>query len=219
MSSSQEPLDFQSEYNRKYTARDLAASPFFARQFQRLHRIFLPGTPRPRVLDLGGGTGQYSKILQGCGFEVVLMDISDVTVRKARSLGILNAECVDFRVCEDSYGRFDIILSKGFSLLNTTDLEVFEQTLRQMEAMLAPEGVILFWSESDLSDAWSPGRFYHFKTSTIRPFFDKLYLFPALRYQLWMPEWSIALLSGLISMLPFRLPRPITLIGVRGVRA
>lgn len=49
------------------------------------------------TLDLGAGTGLLSKRLEGCGHEVVPLDISEGMLREARSKGVKDALLADMR--------------------------------------------------------------------------------------------------------------------------
>jgi len=218
MKDDQNRNNLKETYDKRYVLGDLAPSPYFANQFRRIVVLALPQGTKPKILDLGGGTGQYSLILQELGYDVTLMDISEVAVQKARELGVNKSICVDFRDNSAGQDAYDIILSKGFSLLNTSDIKEFNQVLRRMETLLIGNGAILFWSTTDQSETWGTGRWFNFKLSVLKPCFDRLYLFPALRHQLWMPEWLLALITFCCGSSPALFSRPLTLIGIRRAR-
>jgi SAM-dependent methyltransferase len=122
-----------------WTVRLQREWPFFAR--------VLASAPSGRVLDLGCGSGEHSRLLASRGFDVVGIDISETTVARARERGsdeklrYIAGDIVDVAaLVEETFGA-------AFCLGNTlphvsarTDLERFVRGLR---ARLAPGGPLL----------------------------------------------------------------------------
>jgi SAM-dependent methyltransferase len=170
-------------YDSVYAKRGLRAPPHFPRQF-RYALAMIGRTAAPlRVLDLGGGSGEYSMAMQAMGHEVTLVDISEVAIERARALGVRNAICADF-LAEVPEDRFDLVLCKGFSPLNTDRREEFCAVVRRVEALLRPGGAMLYWAFTSNTGTWSaPSRWFNWRVSELREMIGETVLFPSLRHQ------------------------------------
>ncbi len=74
-------------YEEKYSHVSVAPSPYFKKQFQYLldnHSKI--DASRLSILDLGGGTGEYSIILQNLGHDVTLFDYSEIAIKNSTIL-------------------------------------------------------------------------------------------------------------------------------------
>jgi len=209
-------MDYRQFYDTKYSAGVKGFSPAFPRQMRFLLRWMTVPGGRRRVLDLGGGTGEYSLMLQRMGYDVTLYEISQVAINHARSIGVTKTVYADFLEAPPTE-RFDIVLVKGFSPLNTDSRQLFDEVLGSIEAMLAPQGVVLYWGVTDLSGQWSDGGWFNWQAANLRLFFDDVLIFPALRYQCVLPVWCNRRLSNALSRCSV-LPRPLTVVAYKQAR-
>jgi len=172
----------RSLYDSVYTKGGLRVLPHFPRQF-RYALVMLGRTAAPlRVLDLGGGSGEYSMAMQAMGHEVTLVDLSPVAIERARALGVREAICADF-LAELPEGRFDLVLCKGFSPLNTDRREDFCAVVRRVEALLRPGGAMLYWASTANSGTWSASRWFNWRVRELREMIGETMLFPSFRHQ------------------------------------
>ena len=208
-------MDYRQHYDSKYSKRVQGFSPAFPRQMRFLLRWMDVPDGRRRVLDLGGGTGEYSVMLQRMGYDVTLYEISQVAIDHARSMGATNTVYADF-LKEPPTERFDIVLVKGFSPLNTDSRLVFDEILGAVEGMLAPQGVVLYWGVTDLSGKWSDSGWFNWQAANLQLFFDDVLIFPALRYQTALPVWCNRRISNALSRRS-ELPRPLTVAAYKRV--
>jgi len=101
-----------------------------------------------RVLDVGGGAGSHSLILQERGFDVIALDISDTAVEIMKSRGLKQVVKAD--IYTYSGEKFDtlLFLMNGIGLTGT--LEGFRRFLEHAKTLLNEDGQLLFDS-SDIS--------------------------------------------------------------------
>lgn len=84
----------------------------FARTLEVLSDV-LPAAPA-RILDIGGGTGPYARVLAARGYEVHLLDLAPVHVEKALELGgLASARVGDARRLPWQGGFADAVLLLG----------------------------------------------------------------------------------------------------------
>jgi SAM-dependent methyltransferase len=172
----------RSLYDDAYTKGGLRVPPHFPRQFQYSIAI-LGRTASPlRVLDLGGGSGEYSMAMQAMGHEVTLVDNSQVAIERARALGVRDAICADF-LADPPQDRFDLVLCRGFSPLNTDRREDFCAVVRRVEALLRPGGAMLYWVATTNSGTWSDSGWFNWRVRDLREMIGETVLFPAFRHQ------------------------------------
>jgi SAM-dependent methyltransferase len=172
----------RSLYDDTYTKGGLRIPPHFPRQFQYAIAIFGRTASPLRVLDLGGGSGEYSMAMQAMGHEVTLVDISQIAIERALALGVRDAICADF-LMDPPQDRFDLVLCKGFSPLNTDRREDFCEVVRRVEALLRPGGAMLYWAATTNSGTWSDSGWFNWRVRELREMIGKTVLFPAFRYQ------------------------------------
>ena len=191
-------LDLKTMYNDKYMKESQSGHPFFTRQFKYLLKWTGKENGILKVLDLGGGTGTYSSIIQEMGHDVTLVDLSEVAVSKARSIGVKNAVCADFLSAPPN-DTFDVILVKGFSPLNTDDPMIFENILSSIARLLSPGGVIFYyWGSADMSGQWTSSGWYNWHPSLLRNFFEQVQVCPAFRYQALLPPFINTAISRIV---------------------
>ena len=201
--------DHQQYYDAKYSRGAQGLARAFPHQFSFLSRWAGCGVRALRILDLGGGTGEYSLALQRMGHDVTLFELSAVAVDRARGLGV--RKIIHGSFPDQSPGEsFDLVLVKGFSPLNTDDIAAFTRTLAAIETVLVPGGVILYWGTTDLTGRWTSSGWFCWKPAALRALFDDILVFPALRYQALLPVWFSAAASRLICSRD-SMPRPLTL--------
>lgn len=113
---------------------------------ETIPHLFVPVSDRKpmKVLDAGGGLGQFSRILAAAGHEILLCDISSkmLDMAKAESdkaglsekISFLNRSIQD--VCSERSGQFDLVLCHAV-LEWVSEPEVL---LQHLVNALAPEG-------------------------------------------------------------------------------
>ncbi|WP_219223821.1 class I SAM-dependent methyltransferase [Pedobacter antarcticus] len=101
-----------------------------------------------RVLDVGGGAGSHSLILQERGFDVIALDVSATAVEIMKSRGL--KQVVQADIYAYSGEKFDtlLFLMNGIGLTGT--LEGFKRFLEHAKTLLNEDGQLLFDS-SDIS--------------------------------------------------------------------
>jgi SAM-dependent methyltransferase len=92
----------------------LLTSPSGRLELQRSQRILLRHLPPApaRVLDVGGGTGVYASWLESLGYEVEVIDLTPVHVRRCVDAG-LRAEIGDARALVRGDASYDVVLLMG----------------------------------------------------------------------------------------------------------
>jgi ubiquinone/menaquinone biosynthesis C-methylase UbiE len=205
-------MDKKILYDKKYEQIHLQPSLYFPKQFKYIEKNYCKSL-KSKVLDLGGGTGEYSLLLQGMSYDITLFDFSMEAIKRAKSIGVKKTICNDFLSYDFEDESFDIILVKGFSLLNTDNEHTFLAMIQQMKAILNSEGIIIYMGESNLSASWSESAWYQLGQTEIKKYFDSYLLLPAFRYQLILPlffnQWITRVLMNFKS-----LPRSISLVGI-----
>lgn len=111
-------------------------------------RRFVPDEPGAPILDAGGGTGIWSIELAKMGYRVMLTDISEGMLAKAREnvsllgLGYLveirNSDILDMPEFDD--GSFAMIVCEGDPLSYCGD---HDQAMREMARVLKPGGTLV----------------------------------------------------------------------------
>jgi len=91
-----------------------------------------------KVLDAGGGIGQYVNVLDILGFNAIGLDISKEAVRIAKE-NWLNVILGDMRELPFKNNSFDVVIAGG-SLEHFTETEV---ALREIARVLKPEGIFI----------------------------------------------------------------------------
>ena len=205
-------------YDLKYSQASIAASGHFATQFRFCLRLAKAQDTRS-VLDLGGGTGAHSLILQDMGFDVTLLDSSAIGVEKAKGAGVRRAVEGDFYDDPLPNEKFDVVLARGFSGFNTDKPTLFAGVLARAVELVAPGGVLIYWSWTDCSGHWSSpdtssGGFSHTPRS-IDGLFDRLLLIPKFHALARTPICLTLVADRVLRTLPAPLPKRVTLLGLR----
>lgn len=101
------------------------------------------------VLDVGCGTGNSFLPLSALGWKVTAADISPSMVELARAKAgpEVRVEIADMRELP-TYGRFDLVLCLDDALNYLHTQAELELALRGMAANLAPEGILIFDSNT-----------------------------------------------------------------------
>jgi SAM-dependent methyltransferase len=113
----------------------------FARTKELLLRYLPP--PPARVLDVGGGPGVYAEWLADAGYDVKLLDVTPLHVRKARQRGAgrFVAEEGDARALAEPDRSYDVVLLLGplYHLLERGDRV---GALTEARRVLRPRGLL-----------------------------------------------------------------------------
>jgi SAM-dependent methyltransferase len=170
--STEDRLGREIEHFDSVAARDTEAilgwsSPVGRARADRRARLFVATGrigPGARVLELGCGTGEFTRRVAPSGAEVVALDISgDLLARARAKVGAQarfargNAEVLPFRD-----GAFDVVY--GCSILHHLAVEV---ALREVRRVLRPGGRLVF-SEPNLAN---PQVLLMFKCDALKPWF------------------------------------------------
>lgn len=201
-------------YEAKYSDVILTPSPYFLKQFKYIvNGFFKPQKKEISILDLGGGTGEYSLLLQDAGYTVTLFDFSQEAIEKAKDIGVFNTICADFNTYDFDNKKYDLILAKGFSLLNTDDSDDFNTITIRSTNILKENGLFIYWGQTDLSGGWTKSGWYQLSLKDLKMNFTQSLILPAFRYQLYFP---LGINLGLSKILVFfkKLPRTVSLIGI-----
>jgi SAM-dependent methyltransferase len=100
----------------------------------------LPAAPA-RVLDVGGGPGEYSAWLESRGYDVTLVDPVPLHLEQARERGVARAQLGDARNLEFDDDAFDAVLLLG-PLYHLPDRDDRNRALREARRVLVPGGVV-----------------------------------------------------------------------------
>ena len=130
-------------YDEKYSKNTLGFNRHFPRQIRFLLRWVGCISNNLKILDLGGGTGEYSIMLQEMGHEVTCYDYSQIAIESAKNLGVRKTICSDF-LSSPPNEKFDLVLVKGFSLLNTDNALDFKNIMHNIFKVLTPHGTVLY---------------------------------------------------------------------------
>jgi SAM-dependent methyltransferase len=201
-------------YNSKYAAQRLKVPSYLENQFRYILSMLNYDKADIRILDLGGGTGEYSLVLQNLGYEVTLFDFSKIAIQKSREIGIHKTICADFSTYDFNSQKYEVVFSKGFSLLNTDNELLFNINLQKMLALLVPNGACIYWSVTDFSGGWTLTGSYRPTKVELQRHFDQVVIFPAFRYGCRFPKYINQFISRALFLLP-KLPKPMTVIGIK----
>jgi 2-polyprenyl-3-methyl-5-hydroxy-6-metoxy-1,4-benzoquinol methylase len=93
------------------------------------------------VLDVGGGTGLHSLVLQQKGFAVTAIDISQHAVEIMIKRGVKDVHCAD--IFDYSEGQFDTILMLGHGIGMVETIAGLDRFLSCVHELLTAEGQVL----------------------------------------------------------------------------
>ncbi len=137
-----------------------------------------------KVLDIGCGAGSHGLYLQGKGFEVTAIDISENAIKTCVLRGLKNAKVKNVLELENE--KFDtiLLLMNGTGIFGT--LEKTPHFLQKLKSLLHPNGQILIdssdiiymFDEDEEGGKWVPGNGYYgeltftvsYKNQTETPF-------------------------------------------------
>ena len=97
--------------------------------------------PRPMVLDLAAGTGDFSMLVQKRypGARTIAVDLTERMLRLARQRGLDDAVCGDAGLLPFADGSFDCVFI-GYGLRNFPNLKV---AVREIERVTRPGGLLV----------------------------------------------------------------------------
>jgi len=160
--------DLRQAYDRKAEERDhKELSPSKLRERDQFLSL-LQQEGKQTLLEIGAGTGQFSKFFQDSGLTVVCTDLSPEMVRLCRAKG-LTAYTMDFLSLDFADGSFDAVFALN-CLLHVPKKDL-PQVLGRIRAVLKPGGLFYLgmyggkeqegvWPEDD----YEPKRFFCFHT-------------------------------------------------------
>ena len=143
------------------------ASPAGRVRADRRARLFISCgriTPGARALELGCGTGEFTRRVASAGSFLIALDLSAELLAKARSKGGTAAQFVRGNAENLPFpdGTFDVVY--GCSTLHHLDVEA---ALREVRRVLRPGGRLVF-SEPNLLN---PQVLLMFKCEALKPYF------------------------------------------------
>lgn len=146
--------DEQNAWNERYKSHShtsLDADPFFLDGYKNFVSPLFPG--KGSALDVAGGVGRHSLLLARDGWQVTLMDISDIGIKQAaenaEQAGVkLKLITQDLARSREISGHFDLILVFFF-----LERALFPQLLRAMKP-----GGLIFYKTYTQQSAKSAGR-------------------------------------------------------------
>ncbi len=152
-----EDMDDRTRWNEKYRAGHPAKDT--NSRLQKYLQLLKPG----RALDLAGGQGQNGRLLAGSGWDVILVDISDEALARAR----------------DSFRRVQadaLALPFAASTFDTIICTYFFEPRIDLHALLKPGGTLFFETYTTSHAKYRPdiSTNYLFDPSRIRDVFKGL---------------------------------------------
>jgi SAM-dependent methyltransferase len=159
-----EPVDLRSVEQALTTYYDQEATDRAGRALEeervtaRTRFIGMLGSRRPRLLEVGPGTGRDSAAFVGAGFPVTGVDLSHEQLVHARSLGLLatvaTARCMPF-----ADATFDALWSMS-TLMHVPDSAI-EVALGELRRVLAPGAMVGIgvWGGPDVETTGAEDRF------------------------------------------------------------
>ncbi|MDP4199183.1 MAG: methyltransferase domain-containing protein [Bacteroidota bacterium] len=121
-----------------------ASDPRFRRRFLRITHLLdriLPRTPG-RALDMGCGTGVFSRELASRGWRVTAVDSSENMIEQARSIphvGEIEFSTSTIEAYQAAPSSYEVIVA--FSMLEYVEDD--EAAIAKLVAMLAPHGILI----------------------------------------------------------------------------
>jgi demethylmenaquinone methyltransferase/2-methoxy-6-polyprenyl-1,4-benzoquinol methylase len=119
-------------------------------------REALAGAPGPRLLDVGGGTGNYAVALREEGWEPVVCDRSADMLARAASKGLQTVPA-DAQELPFADASFDAVMC--VSMLHHVDDRA--RALAEQRRVLRPggRGALMLYTREDIEHAWYVGYF------------------------------------------------------------
>ena len=122
---------------------DEMAVDYLFRPFEKMPKIEQKALQlsKGKILDVGCGAGSHSLYLQGKGFEVTAIDISENAIKACQLRGLKNAKVQNVLELENE--KFDtiLLLMNGTGIFGT--LEKTTPFLQKLKSLLNPNGQIL----------------------------------------------------------------------------
>jgi demethylmenaquinone methyltransferase/2-methoxy-6-polyprenyl-1,4-benzoquinol methylase len=114
-------------------------------------REALAGAPGPRLLDVGGGTGNYAVALRDEGWEPIVCDRSRDMLARAAAKGLETVEA-DARALPFGDASFDAVMC--VSMLHHVDDR--PRALAEQRRVLRPggRGALMLYTREDIEHAW-----------------------------------------------------------------
>jgi len=94
-----------------------------------------------KILDVGGGTGLHSLVLQQQGFAVTAIDINQYAVEIMIKRDVKHVHCAD--IFDYSEGQFDTILMLGHGIGMVETIAGLDRFLSHAHGLLAADGQVL----------------------------------------------------------------------------
>lgn len=119
---------------------DIPAAFWFRTEIDPLEAVALD-LCTGRILDVGGGTGVHTLLLQARGHDVTAIDVDSAAVDIMHRRGVQNARQADLYQFEG--GPFDTVISICNGLDKVGRLHDLPRFLRAMRSLLAPDGRLI----------------------------------------------------------------------------
>ena len=160
--------NLRQSYDSGAEARDRRAIPAWKIEVRDSFLSLLQQEGMRSLLEIGAGSGHYSKFFQDSGLEVVCTDLSPEMVRLCRAKG-LAAHVMDFLDLDFPDGCFDAVFALN-CLLHVPKVDLL-RVLRAVRAVLKPGGLFYLglYGGRDFEgiyaeDGYEPKRFFSFHT-------------------------------------------------------
>jgi SAM-dependent methyltransferase len=148
-------INFFDRFEAEHGDYDVLAEASYGRILNTLARR-MSVRPGMRCLDLGCGTGAFTRRLQPLGFFLTGLDISPRSINRAKSLGGAEYVVGDITACPLPTSSYDVVVMSGvLHHIFSTDVRV--QSLREAWRMLKPGGHFFSYDPN----AWSPSMFLY----------------------------------------------------------
>ncbi len=158
--------------------------------------------PLKRILDIGCGTGLYTKAFMDLGYRCTGIDFAESAIKKAKEQfdGAHFLQHDATKITLDD--KFDLFFASGFSPFNSMDFENISRIINQWAEQIENEGMIFILGRSDLSGKKSSSGWYFHTAEQVENMYLNsdcevmtFYIHPLLRYVLIIPIFRKSVLK------------------------
>lgn len=187
----------QEYYEKFYTTSDwqnkILFNKIFITTIFKIVGIFRKETQIKKVLDIGCGTGIYTKLLSEKGYDALGVDFANTAIEKAKikfpACRFMQQDARAFSLQE----KFDLLFSKGLSIFNTYDFKDTSDTINSWKDLLSESGLIVIMSRTNFSKSSPSGWYFHNEDEILTMFRNSelntsiYYLYSKFQYILLLP--------------------------------